>query len=131
MIQLGMYEAMGGWEYINESPARLQAVTADDIRRVVGAYLTTSNSAVAVYTRKAGAAAEDPELAAMDDETRARVRAMLAQIKKRANPEQLRTMVAQMEGMIALVPAEDRPATDYVLKKMKEHLAELEAAADN
>jgi predicted Zn-dependent peptidase len=131
MIQLGMYEAMGGWEYINESPARLQAVTAGDIRRVAGAYLTANNSAVAVYTRKVGAAPEDPELAAMDEETRARVRRTLAMLKQRTDADRLRQMVGLMEGMLGQVPPDERAAAEYVLKKMKEHLAELETSSDN
>jgi predicted Zn-dependent peptidase len=131
MIQLGMYEAMGGWEYINESPARLQAVTAEDIRRVAEIYFKPTNSAVAVYTRKAGAAPEDPDLAAMDEETRARVRTMLAALKKRSDPNQLRQMLGMMEAMLGQIPPEDLPATEYVLKKMKEHLAELEASSEN
>ena len=131
MIQLGMYEAMGGWQYINESPARLQAVTAEDIRRVAETYFTPTNSAVAIYTRKAGAAPKDPELAAMDEETRARVRTMLAALKQRTDPNQLRQMLGMMEAMMGQVPPEDRPATEYILKKMKEHLAQLEASGEN
>ncbi len=43
---------MGDWRAINESGAKYQAVTAADVQRVVKAYLTKENRAVATYTRK-------------------------------------------------------------------------------
>ena len=131
MIQLGLYEAQGGWEYINESPARLQAVTAEDIQRVAREYLTPENSAVAVYTRKAGAEPEeDPELAALDPQARARVKSMLSAVMQ-SDLAKLQQMVAVMEGMSGQVPAEDRPAIEYIVKKMRERIAELQDAMDN
>ncbi|MHC4589804.1 MAG: M16 family metallopeptidase, partial [Planctomycetota bacterium] len=116
MIQLGMYEAMGGWEYINESPARLQAVTAEDIRRVAETYFTTSNSAVAVYTRKAGAAPEDPDLAMLSDVWRPRVKQMLTQLKAVKD---------------AQASPEEDAAMRYIIRKLNERAAELEASSEN
>ena len=46
--QLGAAQALtGDWRYLLESRKRLKAVTADDVQRVVKAYLTTENRTVA------------------------------------------------------------------------------------
>ncbi|MHC4208476.1 MAG: M16 family metallopeptidase [Planctomycetota bacterium] len=131
MIQLGMYEAMGGWEYINESPARLQAVTTEDIRRVAETYFTTSNSAVAVYTRKAGAAPEDPDLAMLSDVWRPRVKQMLTQLKAVKDAGRLRMMAAMMQGQVGQASPEEDAAMRYIIRKLNERAAELEASSEN
>ncbi len=48
------FEGSGDWREINEAGARLQAVTAEDVRRVAKTYFSKENRAVATYTRKAG-----------------------------------------------------------------------------
>jgi predicted Zn-dependent peptidase len=48
----------GRWQEINEAGAKLQAVTAADVRRVARQYLTKENRTVCTYIRKAGAAPE-------------------------------------------------------------------------
>ena len=128
MIQLGIFEANGGWEYINESPARLQAVTAQDIQRVANTCFSKENSSVAIYTRTGDAAPEDPELAALDDKARARVRQMLAGLQQKTDPEELRQMSARMEMAIGLVPADQQAALEYIIKKMNERIEQLESA---
>jgi hypothetical protein len=131
MIQLGMYEAMGGWEYLNESPAKLQAVTAEDIQRVASAYFRETNSAVAVYTRKAGAAPEDPELAQLDEEWRPRVKQMLNRLKAVDDPGRLRMMTGMLEGQMGQATPEEEAAMRYLIKKLNERADELEASTDN
>ncbi|MHC4218931.1 MAG: M16 family metallopeptidase [Planctomycetota bacterium] len=131
MIQLGMYEAMGGWEYINESPARLQAVTAEDIHRVAVAYFTENNSAVAIFTRKAGATPEDPELAALGDEWRGRVKQMLNRLKSVEDPGRLRMMAGMLETQLGQASPDEAAAMQYIVKKLNERADELEYEADN
>jgi predicted Zn-dependent peptidase len=53
-------DGYGDWREVNEAAARIQAVTAEDIKRVASKYLTTANRTVAIYTRKAGASPEKP-----------------------------------------------------------------------
>ena len=48
----------GDWREINEAGPKIQAVTAADIKRVANKYFTKENRAVAIYTRKAGTAAD-------------------------------------------------------------------------
>jgi len=131
MIQLGIFESMGGWEYINQSPRKLQAVTAQDVQRVAREYLMTNNSSVALYNRKAGAEPEDPELAALDPASRTRVKQMLARLAQQDDPVQLEERVMRMESMMAMVPPEAQPAMEYLVKKMHERIEELQAAGDD
>ena len=49
MNQLMAYEALGRWENINLFSARIQAVTAEDVREVVRKYFRPSNRTVAIY----------------------------------------------------------------------------------
>src|SRR5439155_78421 len=63
LIQLIQSDGRGNWREVNESGLKIQAVTAADVRRVANRYFTKENRAVAIYTRKAGAAggADDPD----------------------------------------------------------------------
>jgi len=131
MIQLGIFESMGGWEYINENPAQLQAVTVDDIQRVASAYLVPGNSSVALYHRTASAEPQDPELAALPVQSRARVKQMLAQLRQRTDIDQIEQMAGMIEGMMFELPEEERPAMEYVIKKMRERIEELLDDADS
>jgi predicted Zn-dependent peptidase len=130
MIQLGLYEALGGWEYINESPAKLQAVTAEDLQRVARKYFEPTNRSVAVYTRKAGAAPEDPELAALPPEARAMVQQAAAQFAAMEDLAQLETIRAQLAGSLDQAPADRRPVLELLLTRIDDRIAELSAAAD-
>jgi len=56
LMQLIHTEGNGHWQEINEAAAKYQAVTAADVKRVAKEYFTKENRAVAVYTRKPGAA---------------------------------------------------------------------------
>ena len=49
-------DGLGDWREINEAGPKFQAVTAAEVARVAGKYLTPENRTVAVYTRKAGTA---------------------------------------------------------------------------
>jgi predicted Zn-dependent peptidase len=54
LMQLIFYDGLGNWREINESGAKIQAVTAADVKRVANKYLTKETRTVAIYTRKAG-----------------------------------------------------------------------------
>ena len=131
MIQLGIFESMGGWEYINQSPRKLQAVTAEDVQRVAREYLMATNGSVALYHRKAGAEPEDPELAALDPASRTRVKQMLSRLAQQNDPAQLEQRVMMMEAMMSQVPPEAQPAMEYLVKKIYERIEELQAAGDD
>ncbi|MDA0802263.1 MAG: pitrilysin family protein [Planctomycetota bacterium] len=131
MIQLGFAENLGDWRYINEEPKRLQAVTAEDIQRVAKEYFTPENRSVAIYRRKAGTApaAEDADLAVLPAPMQGMAKQAAQQIMGITDAEELRDALAQMEAQGAQMPPEAKPLMDYVMKKAKARLAELEGGS--
>ncbi|MGH9931827.1 MAG: M16 family metallopeptidase [Pyrinomonadaceae bacterium] len=127
MVQLLVRDGNRGWETINTDPARHQAVTPEDIRRVANTYFKPENRTIAIYyTRKAaGSATEDPSLAGLTDEEKAQIgqmRAMLAQAK----PEQLRMMLGSIDQRAASAPADKQNFFKVVKKMLADRLRELE-----
>jgi zinc protease len=57
MFQLLIYDALGDWENVNKFSDRIQAVTAEDVQRVVKKYFKPENWSVAIYNTKEGGGA--------------------------------------------------------------------------
>jgi len=57
LMQIMRRDGSGDWRELNSGGAKLQAVTAADVRRVAEKYLTRENRTVAIYTRKGAALA--------------------------------------------------------------------------
>lgn len=129
LVQLGYYEALGDWQYINEGPEKVQAVTAQDIMDVVDRYFGETNRSVATYVRKEGAAPEDPELAALDPQVRAMVKQQLSQLQSANDPDMLRAALAQMQAQAGnpQVPEQFRPAIDLMIRRVQERIEQLES----
>jgi predicted Zn-dependent peptidase len=127
LLQLLIYDANGDWRFLNDSPAKLQAVTAADIQRVATKYFTPENRAVLTYLRKEGTAPEDPELAALPAQLKGMVKQQLAQIQGITDAAQLGEMLSQMQQMSAQVPPQVKPAITYLIKKVQERLETLSA----
>ena len=130
LIQLVQSDGRGNWREVNESGLKIQAVTAADVRRVANRYFTKENRAVAIYTRKAGAAggAEDPDLAGLDDRGKQMVRQLSQRLQSADDPDKLRQMLAQIESQAAGAPPEAKPAIEVVKKKIQRRIDELEKA---
>jgi predicted Zn-dependent peptidase len=128
MLQLGYYEALGDWRYINTHSQELLAVTAEDVKRVAGQYFAPENRSVATYVRKGGAPAEeaDPELAALDPELRPMIKQALGQLAGIEDPAQLRAMIQQLEGQAGQVPPEMKDGFELLLRRAQARLADLE-----
>ncbi len=128
MIQLGYYEALGRWDYINTAPKALLAVTAEDVQRVAEAYFAPENRSVATYVRKEGAAApvEDPEIAALDPQLRPMAKQALEQLAAIDDPQALAAQLQQLEAQAGAVPPQAKPLFDLMLRRGRERLAELE-----
>jgi predicted Zn-dependent peptidase len=129
LLQLIQNDGRGDWHEVNEAGTRVQAVTAADVKRVANKYFTKENRAVAIYTRKAGAAGpEDPDLAGLDDRQKQMVRQFSQRLQTVDDPERLRQMLGQMESQSAGAPPEMKPAIDVIKKKIQARVDELEKA---
>jgi len=124
-IQLMVYDALGDWKYINTSADRTDAVTAGDLQRVAQDYLTKETRTVAIFLRKEGAIAEDPEIAKLPPQAQAMVRQNLKQIEAESDAARLQEGIAQMQQMAGQAPPEMKPALDLILKRAQERLTAL------
>ena len=122
MNQLLVREAWRGWETINTDPPLYEAVTAEDITRVVSTYFEPENRAVAVYYRRESDEAPDPRLAALDDQERQQVRQMMAMVQQ-MDAEQLGQFMAQLKQMAAQAPPENQDMVAVLLGMARERRA--------
>jgi predicted Zn-dependent peptidase len=129
MVQLLLRDNMRGWETINSDPARHQAVTPEDIRRVANAYFKPENRTIAVYyTKKAAGgvdAAADPALAGLTDEEKGQINQMKAMLGQ-AKPEQLKMILGNIDQRAAAAPAEKQNFYKVVKKMLEDRLKQLE-----
>ncbi|RKY16506.1 MAG: hypothetical protein DRQ55_17875 [Planctomycetota bacterium] len=128
-IQLGIFEALGDWEYINEAPRRMAEVTAEDIKHVAAKYLIPTNRCVASYTRREGAPAADEALLALSPEQQEGAKQMLAQITAIEDAATVEGILAQISSQASMVPDEAKPMFEYVIEQVTEHLETLRAGA--
>jgi predicted Zn-dependent peptidase len=125
MIQLLVFDALGDWTTINEYADRVDAVTAGDVQRLAKQYLVKESRTVGTFVRKAAAAPEDPEVAALPPPAQAMVRQALQQIEAQKDRAQLEQMVAQMEQSAEKVPAEMKAAFELILRRARQRLQAL------
>ena len=134
VVFCGYYEALDGWEHINEDPKRLQAVSAEDILRVADTYFEKTNQSVAIYNRTAEGEPIDEDLLALDPAQQQQATLMLKQMENYSLPGLLEART-QMAGMMQQLPPQQaekaKPMFDYFLKKMDERIAELQAAEND
>jgi predicted Zn-dependent peptidase len=127
MVQLLFRDNTRGWETINTDPSRHQAVTPDDIRRVANTYFKPENRTIAIYytKKKAEGAKEDPALAGLSDQEKARIGQMKGMLSQ-AKAEDLRKMLQGIEQQAASAPAERQNFIKVVKKMLEDRLKELE-----
>ena len=127
-LQLMYYDGLGDWKYVNTYADEIDAVTAADLQRAAGAYLTKENRMVGIFLRKEGAAAaEDPEMAALPAQAQAMVKQSLSRIEAETDPAKLREGMARMQEAAAQAPPEMKAAIDLIVKRAQERLAALES----
>ncbi|MEY4943740.1 MAG: hypothetical protein RL254_1921 [Planctomycetota bacterium] len=130
LIQLAQAEALGDWSEINKESAKIQAVTAEDIKRIANKYFDKTNRSVATYTRKAGATmAADPELAALPGPMQGMARQAAKKIGEEKDAEKLKEGLTQLRDQAAQVPPQMAPVMEYLMKKMEARITELENSA--
>jgi hypothetical protein len=133
LLQMLMYQARDvGWEYINEANGYQQAVTAEDIQRVAKEYLVPTRRSVAIFRTKeteTGEGGEPDPLADLPEQMRTRVRMVEGQLTQLEDAERIRGMIGQIEGQIESAEDENqKKAATYLVERLRERLAELEAA---
>jgi predicted Zn-dependent peptidase len=124
---LAQFLTVGTVEDFGNIQNAIQSLTTDEVKRVAAQYLVKDSRNVLVTTRRASAstAPDDPELAAMPEMMRDRVRAQLEALLK-LDKGQLTEQLAALEARAAQMPPQARPAFDYLLKKGRERLQKLE-----
>jgi predicted Zn-dependent peptidase len=126
--QLIRTDGDGHWNEINEAGPKLQSVTAEDIRRVAQKYFTKENRTVCTFTRKGGAAAEDPELAGLTDEQKAMVKQTVARLKTVKDVARLKEVQDKMNEGLTQAPPEMKPALEVMIKKVQARINELQSS---
>lgn len=127
-IQVLFNEGLGDWREVNEAGPRIQAVTADDIQRVVKKYFTRENRLVGIYTRKPGTGAgdEDPDLAGLSPEQKPVIRQFMTMLAQEKDAERLKGMLQQMEAQAAGGDPKRQQLQKIVARKVAARIAELE-----
>jgi predicted Zn-dependent peptidase len=128
MLQLLFYDVLGEWEHLNTSPAKVQAVTADDVMRVANTYFPATGMNVLWYFRKEGAE-EDPELAALSGQAKMMAKQTIAQLETITDPAEIEGLLTQLEGARSQAPPEFLPAIELIVKRAQERLATLSGGA--
>jgi predicted Zn-dependent peptidase len=128
-LQLGLRYAvsdgLGSWRDADRIDQEVQAVTAADVQRVTQKYFTKESRAVAIWTRKGGAAAADPALAGLPPEAQGMVKGLLARIESANDPAQVQRILDRLEQMGAQMPPDMKPALDIIRSKAQARLEKL------
>jgi predicted Zn-dependent peptidase len=122
---LAQFLAVGTVQDFASARGRLQAVTREDVQRVARQYLVKDGRNVLLTSRKASAVPDDPELAALPEMMRARVKGQLDNLMK-MDKDQLKEQLAQLEARAAQAPPQAQPVMELLLKKVRERLKTLE-----
>ena len=127
MVQLLLRDNNRGWETINTDPARHQAVTAEDVRRVANKYFNPENRTIAIYytKKKDPGAVEDPALAGLTDAEKAQIGQMKGMLSQ-AKAEQIKMMLPRIEQQMGAAPAEKQNFFKVVKKMLEDRLKQLE-----
>jgi len=129
MIQLGYFEMLGGWDYINSMSDRLLSVNEEDVMEVANKYFSVNNSSVAVYRRSADAEPLDEDLAGFTPEQLMMVQQALAQIN--SIPEDgLVAALSEIRAQASQVPPEFAPVFEHMIKKLEERISNFNNEKD-
>jgi predicted Zn-dependent peptidase len=125
MLRYLVGEGLGDLDGFKRVEEGVQQVQPEDVMRVANTYFTKENRAVAIWTRKAGTEPEDPALAALPPQAKSMVKQALSRIESTEDAGQLQQMLAQMAQMETQVPAEMKPAIDYIKGRVEARIASL------
>jgi predicted Zn-dependent peptidase len=96
--QLLFNDGFGDWREINTAGARIQAVTAGDVKKAAQTYFTKENRTVASYTRKPSAAGapSDPDLEGLPPDQLQFVRQAASRIEAETDVARLKEMLSRL-----------------------------------
>ncbi|HAM71463.1 MAG TPA: hypothetical protein DCM86_07465 [Verrucomicrobiales bacterium] len=126
--QLIHSEGLGDWREINTAGAKVQAVTAADVKRVAAQYLVREQRAVGVYTRKAGSGAggAEDDLSGLTPEQKPIMLKIAAQVQAEGSIEKLRKSLQGLEQAGASADPKRKVFLNLYKKKVEARIAELE-----
>lgn len=135
-FQLAITEAYGGYEYLNEQPKRIAAVTAEDIMRVANEYFGADERAVSNYTRRGGGKVElitlDDVKASLPEEMAGmlmpQLEAQIGALKLETDVAALRAQVEEMDAQAGMVPPQFETAMKYIRQQIQQRIEEIESA---
>jgi predicted Zn-dependent peptidase len=125
MIRYGVADGTANWRMADQVDDAVQKVTAADVQKVAQTYFTKENRAVAIWTRKGGAAPEDPALAALPAEAKPMVKQMLSRIDSATDAAQIQQMLTRLDQMGGQAPPEMKPALDLVRSRAEAKIQQL------
>jgi predicted Zn-dependent peptidase len=128
LIRYAQADGLGSWRDADRIDQEAQQVTAADLQRVAQKYFQKEGREVAIWTRKGGAAAVDPALAALPPEAQALAKGAVARIAAATDPAQVQKILDRMDQMGAQAPPEMKPALDYIRAKAQARLTELQGS---
>lgn len=134
-FQLAITEAYGSYEYLNEHPKRIAAVTAEDIMRVAKEYFGSDERAISYYTRKGGGEVElltlDDVKSSLPDEMAAMVmpqlEAQIEALKLETDAAALQGQIDEMDAQAAMVPPQFQTAMKFVKQQIELRIKEIES----
>jgi len=124
MMQLLIRENYRGWETINSDPPLYDAVTGNDIMRVVSTYFTPETRAVAVYYREESESVEDDRLLDLDEEERQRVQQLLGMLEQ-MDKEKLADFLVRVREAVSQTASENQDMAEVLVALIHEQLTEL------
>ena len=134
-FQLAITEGYGGYEYLNEHPKRIAAVTSEDIMRVAKEYLRDDARAIGNYYRKGGNAETMLTLEDVRNSLPEDMQAMvipgietgMAEIAAETDVSVLQTQIDEMEAQEGMVPPQFQTAMKFMKQQMQSRIAQLES----
>ncbi len=134
-FQLAITEGYGGYEYLNEHPKRIAAVTSEDIMRVAKEYLRDDARAIGNYYRKGGNVETMLTLEDVRNSLPEDMQAMVlpgietgvAEIAAETNIAVLQTQIDEMAAQEGMVPPQFQTAMKFMKQQMQSRIAQLES----
>jgi len=128
LLRYAVADGMGSWRDADRIDQEVQQATAADVQRVAQKYFLKDARAVAIWTRKGGAAVTDPALAGLSPEAQQMAKGMVARIDAASDPAQVQRILERLDTMGGQLPPEMKPALEYIRAKAQARLDTLNSA---